>query len=323
MTSTYTDNLGIEKITTGDQAGLWGATTNTNFDLIDEAVNGILAITLASAGSSGSPTALPITDGASSTGRNKFIDFRDGGDLGATAYVQLTPNNAEKICFVRNSLTGGRSLIIFQGTYNASNDFELANGKDAVVKFDGAGGGAVVSQVFTDLVAVNVTANLTGNVTGNVAGNVTGAVSGNVTGNVTGNVSGNLTGNVTGNVASTGASSFSNADINGGSVDGTVIGAASAAAGTFTNITASGTSTLTTVDINAGNIDGTNIGSGTPGAGTFSALVSTGDHIRIDNSQTPGSSSASGTKGEIAWDSNYLYVCVATNSWKRVAVSSF
>jgi hypothetical protein len=78
MTSSYTDNLGVEKITTGDQAGTWGATTNTNFDLLDQAIGGILELTLASAGSSGSPTTLPITDGAVSNGRNKFIEFKDG-----------------------------------------------------------------------------------------------------------------------------------------------------------------------------------------------------------------------------------------------------
>ena len=323
MPSTYTTNLGIEKITTGDQAGLWGATTNTNFDIIDQAVNGILSLTLASAGSSGSPTDIPVTDGAVSNGRNKFIEFVDGGDLGATAYVRLTPSDAEKIMFVRNSLSGGRALILFQGTYSASNDFELANGKDAVLKFSGAGASATVTQVFVDLVADNLTANVTGNLTGDVTGNVTGAVTGNVTGNLTGNVTGDVTGNVTGNITSTGASSFNNADINGGAIDGTVIGANSAAAATFTNITASGTSTLTTVDINAGDIDGTNIGTSTPGAGTFSALVTTADHIRINTSQTPASSSASGAAGEIAWDSNYIYVCVATNSWKRVALSTF
>ena len=69
--------------------------------------------------------------------------------------------------------------------------------------------------------------------------------------------------------------------------------------------------------------DGTNIGASTPGAGTFNALATTGDNIRIDTSQTPSSSSASGTKGEIAYDTSYIYVCVATNTWKRVALSTF
>ena len=60
MASTYTTNLGIEKIGTGEQSGTWGDTTNTNLDLIDEAVNGIISITLSSAGSSGSPNSLPF-----------------------------------------------------------------------------------------------------------------------------------------------------------------------------------------------------------------------------------------------------------------------
>jgi hypothetical protein len=80
----------------------------------------------------------------------------DGGDLGATAYVQLTPNDAEKIVFMRNSLSGGRSVIVFQGTYNASNDFEIPNGKDVVLKFDGAGVGATVTNVFNSLRAEGV-----------------------------------------------------------------------------------------------------------------------------------------------------------------------
>ena len=153
MPSTYTTNLGIEKIATGEQSGIWGATTNTNLELLDQAVNGVVTVTLASAGTSGSPNTLPITSGVLSDGRNKFIEFNDGGDLGATAYVQLTPNDAEKIVFMRNSLSGSRSVIVFQGTYNASNDFEIPAGADVVLKFDGAGGSATVTNVFDSLKA--------------------------------------------------------------------------------------------------------------------------------------------------------------------------
>lgn len=153
MPSTYTTNLGIEKIESGAQTGVWGTTTNTNLDIIDQGVNGVHVETLAVPGNSSSPNTLPITDGATSAGRNKFIEFADGGDLGATAYVQLTPNDAEKVVFMRNSLSGGRSIIVFQGTYNASNDFEIPNGKDVALKFDGAGVGAVVTNVFDSLKA--------------------------------------------------------------------------------------------------------------------------------------------------------------------------
>jgi hypothetical protein len=156
MPSTYTTNLGIEKIATGEQSGTWGNTTNTNLDILDQSIDGIISITLVSAGSSGSPNSLPITDGAVSNGRNKFIEFVDGGDLGATAYVQLTPNDSEKIVHIRNSLSASRSIIVFQGTYNASNDYEILNGEDVLLKFDGAGAGAVVSQVFANLALPSV-----------------------------------------------------------------------------------------------------------------------------------------------------------------------
>jgi len=113
MPSTYTLNNGIELIGTGEQSGTWGATTNTNFDLVDTALDGQVSIALAAAGNSGSPNNLPVSDGSASNGRNRMVMFTDGGDLGATAYVQLTPNDSEKIIYVRNSLSGSRSIILF------------------------------------------------------------------------------------------------------------------------------------------------------------------------------------------------------------------
>lgn len=38
---------------------------------------------------------------------------------------------------------------------------------------------------------------------------------------------------------------------------------------------------------------------------------------------TPASAAAAGTAGTIAWDSNYIYICVATNTWKRVAIATW
>lgn len=38
---------------------------------------------------------------------------------------------------------------------------------------------------------------------------------------------------------------------------------------------------------------------------------------------TPVTSGATGTKGTITWDSNYFYVCINTNTWKRVQLSSW
>jgi hypothetical protein len=165
MPSTYTTNNGIELIATGEQSGTWGATTNTNLSLVDAALDGQVTITLIATGSSGSPNTLPVTDGSTSNGRNRLIIFDDGGDLGGTVFVQLTPNDAEKIVYIRNSLTASRSILVFQGTYNASNDYEIPAGTTAVVYFNGGGAGAVAANVFNNayfdslrLGAVSVTA---------------------------------------------------------------------------------------------------------------------------------------------------------------------
>jgi hypothetical protein len=165
MPSTYTTNNGIELIATGEQSGTWGATTNTNLSLVDAALDGQVTITLIATGSSGSPNTLPVTDGSTSNGRNRLIIFADGGDLGGTVFVQLTPNDAEKIVYIRNSLTASRSILVFQGTYNASNDYEIPAGTTAVVYFNGGGAGAVAANVFNNayfdslrLGAVSVTA---------------------------------------------------------------------------------------------------------------------------------------------------------------------
>lgn len=40
-------------------------------------------------------------------------------------------------------------------------------------------------------------------------------------------------------------------------------------------------------------------------------------------SETPASAAASGTQGQIAWDADYIYVCTATNTWKRVAIATW
>jgi hypothetical protein len=69
---------------------------------------------------------------------------------------------------------------------------------------------------------------------------------------------------------------------------------------------------------------------GQVGIGTASPTISSGvglhiagSTLRLGTTRTPASSTATGNQGEICWDSSYIYVCVATNSWKRIALSTF
>jgi len=46
------------------------------------------------------------------------------------------------------------------------------------------------------------------------------------------------------------------------------------------------------------------------------------DTLRLTTAKTPATSGAAGTQGDICWDANYVYVCIATNSWKRAAIAA-
>jgi hypothetical protein len=55
----------------------------------------------------------------------------------------------------------------------------------------------------------------------------------------------------------------------------------------------------------------------------FLSINILGDHINIATKKTPASGSDTGTAGNIAWDSDYLYVCITTDTWKRVELTSW
>ncbi|HEX8288020.1 MAG TPA: hypothetical protein VF556_08495 [Pyrinomonadaceae bacterium] len=48
-----------------------------------------------------------------------------------------------------------------------------------------------------------------------------------------------------------------------------------------------------------------------------------GDKMRLRTAKTPASATATGDAGDICWDANYIYICVAQNSWRRAAHSTW
>lgn len=50
--------------------------------------------------------------------------------------------------------------------------------------------------------------------------------------------------------------------------------------------------------------------------------VSAGD-LLLSSPTIPGSAGATGVSGTISWDASYIYVCIATDTWKRVAISTW
>lgn len=150
MASSYTSNTGIEKPATGEQSGTWGTTTNTNFDIIDRAINGVGAITL-----SGTTHTLTTTDGTLSDGMYKVLIL--GGSPSGTNTITISPNDAAKVYLVNNA--SGQDATFTQGS---GGNVTVSNGASAWIYADGAGSTAQVRQLPADLVG-DTTPQLGGN----------------------------------------------------------------------------------------------------------------------------------------------------------------
>ena len=137
MASTYTSNLGVEKIGAGEQAGAWGTTTNNNFDIIDRAINGVGAITL-----SGTTHTLTTSDGTLSEGGNKVLVL--GGSPSGTNTITISPNDQDKMYFVHNN--SGQTATFQQGD-GTGGTVSIPNGSKGLIFADGAGSGAKVTDL--------------------------------------------------------------------------------------------------------------------------------------------------------------------------------
>jgi len=123
MASTYSTNLKIELIGTGDQSGTWGTTTNTNLgSLIEEAIAGYVT----QAVTDGAATVLTIPNGTSSNGRNYVIELT--GTLSAARTVEVPAVDKPYIFF--NNTTGGYAVTV---KVNGQTGVTIANGKKAIV----------------------------------------------------------------------------------------------------------------------------------------------------------------------------------------------
>ncbi|MBS7620698.1 hypothetical protein KEJ32_01010 [Candidatus Bathyarchaeota archaeon] len=56
---------------------------------------------------------------------------------------------------------------------------------------------------------------------------------------------------------------------------------------------------------------------------TFNNLTLSGNTLRIATKRTINSSTAPGNPGEICWDDNYIYICIAPNTWRRVPLQAW
>ena len=101
MASSYTTNAGLELVTTGEKAGLWGTITNTNLQILEQTATGYLSVDMA-----GADVTLTLTDGATSNGKNIYLNLT--GTLSANRTLTM-PATAERVWIVKDATVRGAS----------------------------------------------------------------------------------------------------------------------------------------------------------------------------------------------------------------------
>ena len=186
------------------------------------------------------------------------------------------------------------------------------------------------TQIATTAFVINQIANfsgITGNnfsVTGNIvtAQNVVASVGMTATGNVTGGnlrTAGMIT--ATGNITSAGSLFLSGAiQANGNLTIGNITSTGNVTGG---NLRTTGAISATGNVLSGGLITGNITANGVIQAinANVSSTLSISGGIKQNQFSKLGNSV--GQPGQIVWDTNYIYVCTATNVWKRVALTSF
>ena len=140
--ATYVNNLRLKEIATGDESGTWGTSTNTNLELIGEALGiGTEAIT-----TNADTHSTVVADGTADAGRAMYLKYT--GTLDSACTITITPNTMKRVQIIENATSGSQNIIISQGS---GANVTIAAGKVAIVQLDGAGAGAAVLDVLTDL----------------------------------------------------------------------------------------------------------------------------------------------------------------------------
>jgi hypothetical protein len=142
MTTAYTNDLRLSEMATGENAGTWGTTTNTNLELIAEAF-GYGTENMAS----NANTTITMADGAADAVRSIYLKITST-TLDATRTVTLAPNTISKIWIIENATTGSQSITIKQGS---GAEITIPNGANKIVVTDGAGAGAAVFDALADI----------------------------------------------------------------------------------------------------------------------------------------------------------------------------
>ena len=138
MASTYSTDLSLELVATGEKAGLWGTVTNTNLQILQAASSGVVNVPM----TSGSDVTLDLSDG-SATANGKNIYLKLTGTM--TANISLiipattTGGTATRVYVIQDATdrTTANKYTLSIKTASSSNPIAVPVGSTMVVHSDG------------------------------------------------------------------------------------------------------------------------------------------------------------------------------------------
>lgn len=129
MASTYSSDLKLELMTTGEKSGTWGTITNTNLQQLEQAASGYLSLAVGSA-----DVALALSNGAVSNGKNLY--FKLTGTLTANRTVTM-PDSSERVFIVEDATARSSSNYTLTVKTVSGTGLALPIGSTTVLYSDG------------------------------------------------------------------------------------------------------------------------------------------------------------------------------------------
>ena len=137
MASSYSNDLKLELITTGEKAGLWGSITNTNLQILQQAASGYIVVDMA-----GADVTLALTDGAVSNGKNLY--FKLTGTLAANRTL-IMPSGSERIFVIEDATNRNTTKTLSVKTANGT-ALAIPVGAVMLIKSDGTNTTKAITQ---------------------------------------------------------------------------------------------------------------------------------------------------------------------------------
>ena len=163
MASTFSTDLALELVATGEKAGLWGTITNTNLQILQQSTSGVIDVAM----TSGSDVTLLLSDGATSNGKNIYLKLTGTmtANISLIIPASTTGGTATRVYVIQDATdrTTANKYTLSIKTAGSSNPIAVpvgatmlihSNGTDARLDILQKGNFAITSSSITAYTAV-------------------------------------------------------------------------------------------------------------------------------------------------------------------------